>query len=447
MGSSPWLQVIKIKKTIILVCRSWYAIGIRFLYEDVALQRLHQIPAFVRTLDASSLAQNLGNLVKSFTICTYIPLEYSISFDEHLTRVMNHCPRLGGFSFNPPFKCLSAVPIPSLGPSITSLSFNNSFPFDTIFDILDLVGGQLKHLGVHAPPPTQNFSPEKIYHLPRLSSLRLDLHISEASRLYLLVGVLSTPQIEHLTLQSVGMETDTSYFIPILRHYGPKLRVLQLHKENFLNFVRKTGLEQFSDAQILLDLCPALEHLVIDSTRAVVGITHPTVKWLDVWISGDSTPSWGLHRSNVLAGFPACRGLREIHSSLTRIFDIATFLPPDIVSTPSDAFEIAFAGARVRHGVGRLDFERPIDSWDVPEYDSDSGATSDSDYTSGWETISDGGESEDDEAQSLALSSEDYEESESNSETGSNWDEELKDLYQVEELVVLPRQDLESLLV
>ncbi|KAG5653663.1 hypothetical protein H0H81_011623 [Sphagnurus paluster] len=432
---SPWFKATKIKKSIILVCRSWYTIGIRFLYEDIVLQRPHQIPAFVRTLDTSSLAQDFGYLVKSINICTYIPPEFSISFNKHLTRIMDNCPRLQQFNFSPPFKWPFTAPNPILSWSITSLSLNDSFPFAIVLRILGAAGGQLRHLGMHAPPSSVVSGTERLCYLPYLLSLQIYFRTWEGFSISFFVDVLCIPRIKHLTLRSVG-QFEASFFLPILEKHGPKLCVLQLHTENCMDDVHNTDFEEHTDGQILLDLCPGLEHLVIESTRAMVGLSHPNIQWLDVWIPGDVTPSWR-HRSEILAGFRACRGLREIHSVLMHLFDIATLLPPDMVATDLDTFEIAFPGACVRHGVGRLDLARRIDvdSWDVPTYDTDSGAILESDCTSDWVTKSDDGESEDDGAQSSVLSYQDSEASDSNS---------VKNLKEDE---ALPQQELESLLV
>lgn len=59
---SAWCQSVRDKKSIILVCRSWCAVGTVFLYEDIALRRVGQASALLRSLEDN---EELAPLIKS----------------------------------------------------------------------------------------------------------------------------------------------------------------------------------------------------------------------------------------------------------------------------------------------------------------------------------------------------------------------------------------------
>ena len=52
-GQSRWARVLRLRKTIVLVCRSWYLINIPDMYEHVYIHRIGQLPSLVRTLEES----------------------------------------------------------------------------------------------------------------------------------------------------------------------------------------------------------------------------------------------------------------------------------------------------------------------------------------------------------------------------------------------------------
>ena len=52
-SSSRWALLLRLRKSLVLVCRSWYIAGIHDLYEHVYIHRVGQLPALVRTLEQS----------------------------------------------------------------------------------------------------------------------------------------------------------------------------------------------------------------------------------------------------------------------------------------------------------------------------------------------------------------------------------------------------------
>lgn len=86
---SPFHQSVRTKKAIIEVCKRWWHVGLRILYEDVVFHHIGQIPALARTLEANC---NLGKLVRTLTVRCFIPSGYNRLFDEELQRVFHYCP-------------------------------------------------------------------------------------------------------------------------------------------------------------------------------------------------------------------------------------------------------------------------------------------------------------------------------------------------------------------
>ncbi|KAG5653656.1 hypothetical protein H0H81_011616 [Sphagnurus paluster] len=361
-SQSPWLKVMKMKKSIILVCRSWYFAGIPFLYEDIAFLRLPQIPAFVRTIKALPHGGKLGQLVKGITLYAYIPQGYGESFNTHMACILSDCPRLERFIFNSPCSLPSTARFPSITPSITYLSLNQSVSFAAALDILDgSVGERLTRLAINASDVYDNFQAEKIRHLPRL----VDLLVSnvdeneEAAAVQILVDTLSIPHLKRLTLVSRS-RFGGAFFMPFFEKHGRTLQFVHFLVYDYpYRYVpgRNTG-----DLQSLLNLCPVLEHLVVDSIRARGGITHPTVKWVDMCISAGQVPNW--ETSVWKAGFPACRGFREICASVTLMRDIPSEIPPSMVASQHDTFELVFPGVNIYHNVGRMDVKYYLEHWE-----------------------------------------------------------------------------------
>ena len=52
-SSSRWALLLRLRKSVVLVCRTWYIAGIHDLYEHVYIHRVGQLPALVRTLEQS----------------------------------------------------------------------------------------------------------------------------------------------------------------------------------------------------------------------------------------------------------------------------------------------------------------------------------------------------------------------------------------------------------
>ncbi|KAJ7136686.1 hypothetical protein C8R44DRAFT_767673, partial [Mycena epipterygia] len=71
---SIWSVDLRMKRSIIGVCRTWYRIALGLLYESVTLRRIGQMPAFVCALEGR---HELGVLVQNLNISCFVPHRYS----------------------------------------------------------------------------------------------------------------------------------------------------------------------------------------------------------------------------------------------------------------------------------------------------------------------------------------------------------------------------------
>src|ERR1700761_4840410 len=72
-----WSADMCVKRAITGVCKTWYRIGVEFLYENVMLRSIGQLPAFVRTLETR---RELGSFVRRLDVSCMIPLGYSLLY-------------------------------------------------------------------------------------------------------------------------------------------------------------------------------------------------------------------------------------------------------------------------------------------------------------------------------------------------------------------------------
>lgn len=96
--NSAFCQSIRIKKAIIGVCKSWWQIGLKILYEDFVFHYIGQISPLAYTLEAHS---GLRKLVKKLTVRCFVPSECIRLFEEQLRRVVGYCPFITGTIYSP----------------------------------------------------------------------------------------------------------------------------------------------------------------------------------------------------------------------------------------------------------------------------------------------------------------------------------------------------------
>ncbi|KAJ7206285.1 hypothetical protein GGX14DRAFT_367369, partial [Mycena pura] len=91
-----WSADMHAKRAITRVCKTWYRIGVEFLYENVILRSIGQLPAFVRILETR---RELASFVRRLEVSCVIPRGYGLLFSTELEKLFNLCPSLSHFTY------------------------------------------------------------------------------------------------------------------------------------------------------------------------------------------------------------------------------------------------------------------------------------------------------------------------------------------------------------
>ncbi|KAF8891742.1 hypothetical protein BD779DRAFT_1468673 [Infundibulicybe gibba] len=263
---SPWCQALRMSKSFVAVNKSWNAVGTPFLYEHIVLRRVGQVVALRRTLHES--AKNLAALVKSLDVRCYVLEDYKPLFDKSMLMIFQQCNDLSSFTFNAfsNFRSpIRLVPLDTL-QQLTHFSYGDTVRPTDIFDQLPLLSGRLTSLVL---PP-----------LLELNGVSLDISFPSLRRLevyatpslaMLLAKNWIMPGLEELIVRYrysfASMDPD---FTHVFRAHGHSLKYLQFPPEQW----------QLYQLQNLDELCPNLEHLVVNPLCKIV--SHPKIKWIDL---------------------------------------------------------------------------------------------------------------------------------------------------------------------
>ncbi|KAG6825111.1 hypothetical protein H0H92_004668 [Tricholoma furcatifolium] len=412
--NSPWYQSQKTKLSISTVCKSWHAVGIEFLYENIVFQHLAQLPAFLRTLVTAR--EKYQHLIKGITVHTLVTPQYGASFTKYLQDILDKCLSLRRFSFLSPCALPSTAALPTLSSNIMHLSFNDITP--TALHLLRCTRNSLISLSVTLRAPALKIDgDDESFMLPNLEDLILDFepfypHIKDPFiphadvvpwepimdyeiilPLIQMLVLLKAPRLRRFAINSRDCPWEISGF---LQQYGHQVRVL------FLETSREWPPE---DIQPLLDACPILEHLVIQAgTNA--SITHPTIRWVDLWgfrpelndpyesiTIPDIPERTAAPDSLIKRSFPKLERYRDINvfNSLQRIISLK--MTPDLITSEDDSPAFDFPGIQLRCELDEIvmpqsPFNEDSDSEadnnyyvDEASSDEDSDSDSDSEYS------------------------------------------------------------------
>ncbi|KAJ7821553.1 hypothetical protein B0H14DRAFT_2831138 [Mycena olivaceomarginata] len=280
---------LRMKLSILAVCKSWNRAGTELLYERVILRRITQLPVFARALEGR---EGLGALVKHVGIDCFVPRGYSKLLEHETKQILGLCPNLSHVGFSPPFWIPELIcPLPT-SSSIISLEYSPCIPYSTILPSLVLLSQTLESLTFTIPA---TYEGHPLLNFPRLEYLCLTITSTSVASKWL------APNLRRLWLSSPP-HLGFSVIDTLLRTYGPTITSLQ---------IRSIVLQEW------LDFCPLLEHLLVADSLS--SRTHPRVRFIDIFICQDP-PFSTLELS--LDNFPA---LLEC-----RILDPAMNIAPDI---------------------------------------------------------------------------------------------------------------------
>jgi hypothetical protein len=362
--NSPWCLTMRTKKSIIAVCRRWWQVGVEMFYEEVVFRQFGQIPALVRTLEDPMV--NIGNLIKKIDIRCFIPIGYSSLYEAELRRVFEHCPRVARVNFS-----VSASPAdPSTSPlrahcvfrylalqsiisKLTHLQCGPMVSFGNLVAGLQLCTDLVSlsfYLPSHdgpAPQEHEAFSISLV--MAQLEDFRCVMAWRGTYYLSIIAQQWSMPRLRRASFDQ-NINVDMSYHARFFRSHGHNIQYLHIRPAAVILIDQATTVEM----QVLLDLCPSVEHIVL-SSQMRIPIAHPKVMWIDVWDpnSAQLAPYKELCATLTPKAFPALRGIRYIDLTLANVADVPIVLPPDLAKT-GGAFEYRFPGVDVQHTVGRI---------------------------------------------------------------------------------------------
>ncbi|KZT24380.1 hypothetical protein NEOLEDRAFT_1148743 [Neolentinus lepideus HHB14362 ss-1] len=384
--NSLWSRTLRDQKSVVRVCKPWWAVGVEFLYKSIALRRVGQIPALLRTLEEATEAQ-LSSLISSITVGCAVPDICSDAFTASLDCLLAKCPRLTAITYAPLFdeNHGNSFIMSTLSPyfrNLTHLAFGEDIHISsTLVDLLRdttqlkslaLVLGGLTHLA-----PTE--VTETPVSLPYLEHLSLHVLPGDMSDILRLPRVLALPSLRSIGCSYLHRPLWSSV-LPLIASQGRTLRLLSLKcmiPHYHLHYAPY-------DIQPLMEHCPVLEHLVFMADIAFPSC-HPTLRWIDVLAWSPNTASWPArgHFSDwhptedysdpyapepptdwakrikefTPDGFPALERVRLIDPELAAMSHLAVALHP---KTGGEEFKIHVPGATI---LETYDMIRRDDNW------------------------------------------------------------------------------------
>jgi hypothetical protein len=276
-------------KSIVLVCRAWYHIGVIFLYKYICIRRFPQLKQLCIALVDSAL-QPLGQLVKSLDINCHIPYEHRSRFKGYVREVMDACPFLTSFGYCSPCDLPpSTLQYGSLPPRITHLRLDSTVDYIPLLSILHELRGSLLVFCMHARVQMVEFVHVSLPSLQTLSVI--DSYSKRRVDALCIMRYWDMPALQQLTIWSdsfnldnhpghtltdVGIEDAIISFVSI---HGRRLLHLHIGIHYFL--FHATGFQR------MLQHCPLLERLIIHPSTfrrihwMVDRLFHPKLRWID----------------------------------------------------------------------------------------------------------------------------------------------------------------------
>ncbi|KAL1757653.1 hypothetical protein FB107DRAFT_289214 [Schizophyllum commune] len=367
--SDVWAICMRTKRSLALVCRSWNAVALEFLYRDIGFTSIGQIAAFQESLSNSK--GDLASSVRTITVACYVASYHRPVYYEDLCAILLMCRRLHTFStcirgpLDPSFgyRFQSHLCPISLPRCVVNLSINDE-PHLTVAEILPLVkstSARLQSLDFTLTDSIEDHLFERDLEFDCLTAFSLDC--PRVDILYM-VSRWSTPRLTHLTLSSMSLPDAEAPFLEFLTHNGREIEYLHLRDGwSTINESNQLAVQQ---------RCPKLQHLVL-SFRMRWTISHPSVRWVDIWEPPEYTggarelPSFRHYVHGLPAVFPALRGVRTLDYGLFFMPDLPRILQPTEDIRDIAVFE--HPGICVKQSAGRL-WRADMKYADI-EYDND----------------------------------------------------------------------------
>ncbi|KDQ55606.1 hypothetical protein JAAARDRAFT_208417 [Jaapia argillacea MUCL 33604] len=323
VSASWWPIASRGKQTLVLVCKSWVAVGTELLYEHIAIRRPTQLPSLVRTMQLQN--GDLGKLVKTFTLCCFIPHNWQTMFTKSLAILFSRYSHIQRLIISP----LWETPSPDTLSQILLASTINLASITHLEANADVVPGNFQIVlerctnlrSLVLALPTEEMTPHQV-HLPRLEALRLSFPSYPKDGKWANLMHWSMPRLTNLTICNYGGVTDV-VLKSFLKSHGKNLQ--------FLHFPDVICWRPI-DSSPLISECPKLEHFVMP-IAGVWPTRHRSLMWFDVWVpwtgNFDLRNDGSVQSIERTVSFPVFKNFRLLDRSLVSIRDLPRIFPPD----------------------------------------------------------------------------------------------------------------------
>ncbi|OCH92845.1 hypothetical protein OBBRIDRAFT_790870 [Obba rivulosa] len=337
--SSPWLHSLRIKTTLVQVCKAWRLLALPFLYEQILLHHASQILELARTIRESD--SNIATLIKRIHLDCFTPRVPS-ALDE-MTFILREATHLQSFSTGFRFliggithlhrrglRRFRAV-IGGLSDTLTQLGYcahpiENDVPFNL----------SLRHIGTFSKLVSLSITLSSSWYTDSKSRPEVRLHrLTELELLcredadFTVFDPWELPNLRRLWILKSHREscilTTKHAFPSFLQRHGSGLVFLDLHGMSY------------PDVGISWDfakLCPKLRHMVVGCLWSGLNFSEgffnsSTFFHLDIWTH--SVARHQLRRELDAAQSQILRDARLLDVELAHIRRLPLLLPPDMV--------------------------------------------------------------------------------------------------------------------
>ncbi|TFK28526.1 hypothetical protein FA15DRAFT_700971 [Coprinopsis marcescibilis] len=392
------------QKALVLICKSWYLLAMRYLYSDIFIHWVTQLPKILRTVQENP---QLGCLVKRVHLrfdCIKRKESLRAGLARNLSLLLSRCPNLVGTyvaELSLPAFLGPGTPTTSFLKSMTHLEFINvpfwaqlgpsSLAEANLPRLVPTFSANIVHLRLDLPfgDSSPTFDSDQIFDFPLLHSLSLGIRSGNQTLVrFRRLSKWKLPSLRKLTVTALhdrGQQGFGALFIlDILKDHGKRLTYLHL---NWIHV---------KDIQSYLDQCPQLEHLAIPSCKNIEDkfAPHASLKWIDFWVDiweavsyhrgyrevlekprPDDVPTVEKLRSK---GLKSLEGIRRLGSELNYdVIDLPLRIPPPSGFRKEDGFEIKYFDYHLRCKdctIGFVKSRLPDDDGPVDDLRSDEGA-------------------------------------------------------------------------
>ncbi|KAK7694306.1 hypothetical protein QCA50_001488 [Cerrena zonata] len=368
---SLWCRSLRTWKSLTVMCRSWNPIATRYLYNDIVLRRVGQLPALIRTLQNKP---SYHSFVNRLTFSFYVLDECDLSTNEGISYLLTRCSNLRSISFLPVF---TAWLYEFRKDGVRRFEISD----DAMRSATSITNLKISHPSHDDTGPRNPFASSRIFSsIPNITSLTLTM--DRGRELSALPSCLLDLKEHHIN--QIRAHPETFQGLPFLDSIDPRLTSLRIDigiwfrgertKEGFRKLILNL-IQQPPDLHIVLnDDWSSARNLLLSLPKDFVGL-------LDVWAPSLTADPTHERYANERKIHPEYNhpNVRFFDISLRNLLNLPFVCPPEddirthhmldmcFVSTPNHMF-------RREESWQELDENQMFSFLDSPAEDSSSNA-------------------------------------------------------------------------